>query len=292
MLPQPQSPAIGHGSVALIPAGVTEDQRGLPQIVDGGVDIGAVETQTGKRTASVSPGFARVSLPSTVIAGAKLNAKLRVVVTNQGGAFAGNVAVNIYADSGTSLDGGQLLLASSEKNVSLKSGGSAVFNADIKSLAKTAAGGAYHLLAEAVDPGGATSVTATTQTIEVVAPFVTPSVSFVLLHPAVVYRGSVIRPPGPDIRVTVGNNGNVTARGIDITLNPSADGATPDAAIVLDQLTLNAVTIKPGKKKSFRMIFDVQAAAGGNFLFVSASFQGPNATNVATATLSNNSFVL
>ena len=44
-IPLPGSPAIGAGSVALIPAGVTTDERGLPRVVDGKVDIGAVEVQ-------------------------------------------------------------------------------------------------------------------------------------------------------------------------------------------------------------------------------------------------------
>ena len=41
----PGSPAIDAGSNALIPAGVTTDQRGLPRIVSGIVDIGAFESQ-------------------------------------------------------------------------------------------------------------------------------------------------------------------------------------------------------------------------------------------------------
>ena len=41
----PGSPAINTGSNALIPSGVTEDQRGLARIVDGTVDIGAYESQ-------------------------------------------------------------------------------------------------------------------------------------------------------------------------------------------------------------------------------------------------------
>jgi parallel beta-helix repeat protein len=40
----PGSPAIDAGNNALIPAGVTTDQRGLPRIVDGVVDIGAFES--------------------------------------------------------------------------------------------------------------------------------------------------------------------------------------------------------------------------------------------------------
>ena len=42
----PGSPAIGAGSIALIPAGVTTDQRGYARIVGGTVDIGAYEAQS------------------------------------------------------------------------------------------------------------------------------------------------------------------------------------------------------------------------------------------------------
>jgi parallel beta-helix repeat protein len=45
MLPLPGSPATGHGSVALVPKGITTDQRGLPRILGGKTDIGAVELQ-------------------------------------------------------------------------------------------------------------------------------------------------------------------------------------------------------------------------------------------------------
>lgn len=46
-VPLAGSPALNHGSNALIPAGVTHDQRGMPRIAHGIVDIGAVEVQSG-----------------------------------------------------------------------------------------------------------------------------------------------------------------------------------------------------------------------------------------------------
>ena len=46
MPPMVGSPAIDAGSNSLIPSGVTTDQRGLPRIANGTVDIGAVEAQT------------------------------------------------------------------------------------------------------------------------------------------------------------------------------------------------------------------------------------------------------
>ena len=43
MAPLPGSPAIDAGSNGLVPAGITTDQRGLPRVYNGTVDVGAVE---------------------------------------------------------------------------------------------------------------------------------------------------------------------------------------------------------------------------------------------------------
>ena len=51
----PGSPAIEAGNTALIPAGVTTDQRGYPRIYAGAVDIGAVQLQLTLVSIAVSP---------------------------------------------------------------------------------------------------------------------------------------------------------------------------------------------------------------------------------------------
>ncbi len=45
LLPGRGSPAIAHGSGALLPSGIVTDQRGAVRVVSGGVDIGAVESE-------------------------------------------------------------------------------------------------------------------------------------------------------------------------------------------------------------------------------------------------------
>ena len=74
MPPLPGSPAIGAGSTALIPSGITTDQRGEPRIVNGTVDIGAVESQG--YTLTVTGGT-----PQTALAGAMFATPLAVSVT-------------------------------------------------------------------------------------------------------------------------------------------------------------------------------------------------------------------
>ncbi len=64
----PGSPAIAAGNTALLPAGLTSDQRGLPRVVNGGVDIGAFESEgftvtalagSTPQTAQIGTAFAR-----------------------------------------------------------------------------------------------------------------------------------------------------------------------------------------------------------------------------------------
>ncbi len=61
-VPLTGSPAIGAGSVALLPAGDTTDQRGFARVVGGKVDIGAVELQKAS-VVTVTPPAARAPSP-------------------------------------------------------------------------------------------------------------------------------------------------------------------------------------------------------------------------------------
>jgi hypothetical protein len=57
MLPQPGSPALGAGNAALIPAGVTTDQRGVgyARVVNGSLDLGSVEAAAAPSAAAATP---------------------------------------------------------------------------------------------------------------------------------------------------------------------------------------------------------------------------------------------
>jgi hypothetical protein len=66
IVPQTGSPALGVGSVPLIPS-VTTDQRGLPRTVNGLVDLGAVEVQPGTITGPVAIGPGSTTSPGPVL---------------------------------------------------------------------------------------------------------------------------------------------------------------------------------------------------------------------------------
>ena len=75
MPPLPGSPVIGAGSTALIPAGITTDQRGEPRIVNGTVDLGAVESQGYRLTP------ANGSTPQSAFIGSAFANPLTAIVT-------------------------------------------------------------------------------------------------------------------------------------------------------------------------------------------------------------------
>jgi len=104
----PGSPAIDAGNNALIPAGITTDQRGLPRIVNGIVDIGAFE----------SSGFILVLDPS---AGGALS-----LAGNASINFSGVVFVDSSSSSGLSASGNaQVTAAAIDVNGGVKKSGNA-----------------------------------------------------------------------------------------------------------------------------------------------------------------------
>jgi hypothetical protein len=230
-------------------------------------------------TAGVVPTFGTVSLPLTVVAGSKFTARVPVIITNQGSAIRGGVTIKLYADAGASVDGNQVLITSLKKQVSLRTGQrqTSIFN--IKSLPLTLTAGAYHLLAEVIDPFGATSVLATSQTVRVVAAFIEPAVSAGSVIPASIALGK-----SGSILITVANHGNETASGVDITLSPSTDGVTPVTGVMLGTVR-NNTRIKPFQSKRFRLQFRVTDAlmAGIYFPYLSVSLGGAPTTEVGTS---------
>ncbi len=71
-VPLPGSPAIGAGSVALIPPAVTADQRGVARVVNGKVDIGSVELQAASTITITTPNYQQdvlAGVPTSIMLG-------------------------------------------------------------------------------------------------------------------------------------------------------------------------------------------------------------------------------
>ena len=227
----------------------------------------------------LTPVFGNMSLPPSIAAGARIKAKVTVVVTNQGNELNGEVTVNIYANTSMSLDGNHVLVATSTKNLSLKEGKGRAFAFNIQSVPATLADGSYYLLAEVTDPTGSNNVTAAPHTFQVAAAFVKPVIMVGAVNPSSIAVGKSASVP-----LTITNQGNETASGIRITLNPSEDGSTPMAEIILDSLQ-SGLKLPPGKSKVFKLHFKITSAlpAGSYFPYVSVQLGGQPATAVGAS---------
>src|SRR5262249_11850742 len=150
-----------------------------------------------------------------------------VTVTNTGSIFKGSYTVDLFADTSTTLDGNQVPLGTvNKKNVTIKPNKSQPVNFNVKAFSSDLPAGTFYFLAETVDPNGGTKVVATSQTVQVTPPVITPTITEVTVLPADIElfkSGNAI--------VTIENDGNVTATGLTIQVEPSIDGSAPVATV-------------------------------------------------------------
>jgi len=219
---------------------------------------------------AVAPTFGNVKLPTAVVSGGRLAATAPVVVANSGSEIKGNVTVDLFADTGTTLDGNQVLLAMRTRRLVLKTDKTSLFSFFIKALPASLPVGTYHLLAETIDPSNQTNVIASTQTVSVAAAFVQPTLSIGSVLPSSVAAGKFV-----SLTIAVTNAGNVIGRGLDITVAPSTDDQTPLAGVILDTLKSGAI-ILPGKMRTLRLRFRIPTTAptGNYFPYVSVTLGG------------------
>lgn len=110
----PGSPAIAAGNTALPPAGVTTDQRGLPRVVNGSVDIGAFESEgfTITPLAGSTPQTAQIGTAFAKPLGVTVTANNPIEPVNGGiVSFVAHVAANgasaLLSTSSAVISGGQ-----------------------------------------------------------------------------------------------------------------------------------------------------------------------------------------
>ncbi len=101
-----------------------------------------------------------------MIAGDSIKATIPVVISNGGANLTGVYTLNVFANTDNALDGGEVLVATATKKMSLHGGKHAVINQRLDSLPADLPAGDY-LIAEVTDPAGQISVTPSSQTVEV-----------------------------------------------------------------------------------------------------------------------------
>lgn len=227
------------------------------------------------------PTLGRVSLTSQVIAGSRMNASVPIVVTNSGSKTKGKMIVELFAETGTSLDGTQVLLSRKTRQVSLKADQKAAFEFDIKSLPATLQGGTYHLIAQVIDPSGDSNTIATSQTLQVQSRIVQPSVTITPVTPAAIAAGKI-----GSVLVIVTNTGNAASTGGTIAFSLSADGTSPLPGATLRTVHAGLV-IPAGKSRRLRLRFRIpsQTPTGTYFLYALVSLD-----NVSTSEVSGSPF--
>lgn len=226
---------------------------------------------------TVVPTFDHVVLPASVVAGATLNARALVAFTNNGSELKGTYTVNLFVDTSTALSGAQALNSTASRLLALNTGRAATVNFTLKPLPSTLPAGIYMLVAQVIDPTGATNLIASSQTIQVVAPIVGLAVSAGPVVPATLnvdLSGS--------IQVTVVNDGNVAATGLlDFTLSPSSDGTSALAGDTLASLVIRPATIAAGKSRTVILNFTPTTLSPGTYYsYLSVSLDGYTAVKV------------
>lgn len=227
------------------------------------------------------PAIENVRLASQVIAGSRLNASVPIVVTNTGTTIKGKMTVELFVENGSTLDGTQVLLATKKRRVALKAGQTASFTFSVKSLPASLQGGAYHLIAEVIDPSGDTNTVATSQTVEVETRIVQVTLDPVSVTPDIIAPGKF-----GWVDVTVTNSGNAASTGGTITLDLAAAPVSPSSGVTLK--TIHAgLAIPAGTTRKFRLRFKIPAKTTPTnyILYTMVSFDGEPGAATSNATL-------
>jgi hypothetical protein len=222
----------------------------------------------------LSPRLGNARFRAGTLAGSKVNAAVPLAIRNTGKAFADTVQIDLYANTAADLDGNEVLLHSFSVPISIPAGGATTLLLPIRSLPPDLPAGTYHLVAKLTGPVDAASVAASPQTVTLAEPFIQPALSVGAVGPVTLDGGQFA-----SVSVTVTNQGNVAARGVDLTLSPSSDGATPIPGMILDRVESN-VQIAPTRHKTFRLRFKVPSnLPSGSYLpFISCLLGGVTAS--------------
>jgi hypothetical protein len=223
---------------------------------------GTLLITVGEAPSTIVSSLGHVVAPAGEIAGDPIKATIPVVIADDGDNLAGAYTVNVFANTENALDGGEVLISTVSKKLSLHHGKHAIVTQHLDSLPANLPAGDYYLIAEVVDPTGQISVVASPQTVTVQAP--TSASGGLVVSAAPMRTATLHAGQSGMIAVTVTNNGDADAVGaLHLTLSQSTDGATPGMTLA----TLTKKTkIAHHQHKSFAVRFKTASLPAGTYL--------------------------
>jgi dUTPase len=239
-----------------------------------GATTSALTVQSASSPSStILPTFGHVKLPVSAIAGQKVAVSLPLSLKATGSTLKGKYVVYIYADASTTLSGQQVLVGTFSISATIKSGKIRAWSLRLTSLPSSLPADTYHILAEVVDPTGAASLVATSQTLQVLAPAITLMASVGVVSPKDLVLGKA-----GSVAITVENTGNVTASGpLAIVLSASTDGTLAGIVSTLVSETIK-VNLVPRRRLAFRLRFKAPNGLLSFFPFADITLSAISAT--------------
>jgi Bacterial Ig-like domain (group 3)/PKD domain len=149
-------------------------------------------------THALVPVVTRAVAPASAIGGVRIHGSFTADLTNEldnieTGSEVGTFSVSIFASATTTLDTGvDPLVATVARRATIREGKSHVATVPITSYPTTLSTGMYHLLLETTDALGNTEEVDTGQTVQIIAPVVTLSASFVTVPVNVLKAGATL----------------------------------------------------------------------------------------------------
>jgi uncharacterized repeat protein (TIGR01451 family) len=270
----PGSPAIDRGDNTGVPA---TDQRGLPRIVNGTVDIGAFEVQTPPPPPPADLAVAKTG-PATVTAGQ--NASYTITITNNGPADAQNVNLSTMEPAGTTFVSLTQLIGPTSGT--LPAGGTETFRLVVHVNANVASG------ASLTDTASVSSSTTDSNLANNTASFTSTVAASADL--AITNTGPASASAGQAITYTlsVRNNGPSDAQNVSVSdMLPSGEtflSASVGSGSGTSYASGNLGTLAAGSSTSITLVARINGnVAGGSTLTdtatVSSSTSDPNAIN-------------
>lgn len=213
-------------------------------------------SDTSVATQDLSPTLSG-TLPTSAISGVSFTAHENLALTASGSAVNGTASATLLLSPDTSAADSVLTLGSTGGRVVLKAGKSKTFSVKLaKSIPTSVTPGLYHVLVQLTDTNGLTATVDSGKIVNVAAPVVDLTGSFVK-PPATVKAGKRF---AVTLLVTNTSSANVAAIGrLPLEIESTPDGSLADASPLLT--VTKPINLKPGKSVRITFTATLTAAA-------------------------------